>query len=194
MLKHFKKYWLEYIFLVLLLNEVLCAVGYVREEIPIKRHAVKEDFMDFEEEELSAYLERIFNIPDCVILISGTELDENLFSDKVIEQLKNTGITDWEEWSPEGSNGLIALWINGELIEEESHNGKPISYGGYIFNQHYAYLEGYKYLNKACIYLDDSLYSLRDSGLNVVVMDQKRDCLIDSVNYGFKDGKIVAER
>jgi hypothetical protein len=193
MLKHLKKYWLEYVFFILLLNAVLCAIGFVHEELPIEYHEIKKIENEWGEEPLDKYLDKVLGMKNCTVMMAGTELDENIISKEIYEKMKSVGIPVMEDWSQVRKNGLIVLWSNGEVIDAKCCEGSPISYGSYI-NQHYVLLEGYVYFGFASIYLDDVLYSVSDSGLNIIVFDEKKEIIIDSVNFDYVNGKMNIKR
>ena len=193
MLKHLKKYWLEYVFFILLLNAVLCAIGFVHEEIPIEYHKIEKADNKWGEEPLDSYLDRVFRMDEYVIMIAGTELNDQLISDEVFSKLISMGIPVMENRTIERRNGLIALLSNGKLVDAKVSEGNPISYSGYL-NRNYVLLEENQNNYNEPIYINDVSYSLGRSGLNIVIFDEKEECIIDSVNYNYNNGRINIER
>lgn len=188
MLAKIKKYWLEYIFVLLLINAFLCAIGFVHEEIPISRHKLVNEDLQWEDMELDLYLERIRQIPNIFILMVGSELDDSLFSSEVIRELENMSLTQIGE-AKKPITGIIAVWQNEGIRYCETCNHDSIKYGANI-EQTYIFLESYDYLDNGYVYIDDALCSKGTTGLNIVVWNQAKNSIMDSVNYSYKNGKI----
>ena len=193
LLNKIKKYWLELFFGFLILDMFFCAIGFLHKEIPIEYHGLKQAAITWEDESLSAYLEKIWKIPKCTIIMTGSELNKELLDEKALEILKSMELKcDQTALIDESKNLLEALWINGKFVDGGVYDQAPYPFGSYV-NQHYVCVEPQAF-GSGKIYIDDSLCSKQSSGLNIVVMDNENHCLLDSVNYQYVNGKIIISR
>lgn len=184
-MKIIKLYWLEIVFIILVLTVIYFSIKNSVYDIKI----VNEKVMPQREEKIGNYdfvnyIERIKQVDNCTVVLAVKDVQGYCTSQKMADALKSLGFGQADILLDNSYHSFIGVYSNGEVAYQCIGGDEKITFGQMVGNQ-YIYVKSATYSagNVAEIYVDDVSYAVNSRGFNIVVFDNKEKVLIDSVAY-----------
>ena len=188
--------WLELIFAVLISSTIIASASGRVKDIPIESgRRLEPSNQKISTNDLLEYLRTIEHLYDCTVIICVKDIQGYPMPENALKELERMGFASTEALSEKVYHSFIGIWSKGEVVYEKMGGDELIEHGQY-FHDHYIFVQSATFNagNIGKIYVDNIQYSMERRGLNIVVIDNTKFELIDSINFDTFEAGAPASR
>lgn len=196
--RYLKTLWLECIFIILAIILIFISIKNTFINIDFyyenPKTLVKSD-QTMETLPLEEYLKQINQLDNCTAILTVKDIQGFSLTSSMIEAMKNMGFDKADILLEHEYHSFIGIYSNGNVIYQAVGGDELLTYDGCV-NGHRIIAKSatLKEGDTGIIYIDDVSYGVNSRGINIVLLDNLKDCLIDSIAYDTHSPDIAAYR